>query len=132
MEVLRFLIESFDALLLGFGTPLEKLEEQLAEGFFFQGGNAWGAAHVSLGEQRVLRLAKQKAEDVLAAVESGRGGNNEKSKRLSALGAQCANCGKDSVYVQLMTCGRCKAVMYCGRTCQVAHYKKEHKATCQK
>ncbi len=27
-------------------------------------------------------------------------------------------------------CGRCKAVSYCGRTCQVAHYK-EHKAICR-
>ena len=126
VEVLRFLIESFCGLLHGFGTQLEKLEEQLAEGIYSSGGNAWGAAHVSLGEQRVLRLASRRAEDMLAVVESG-SGNNEKNSS-SAL-ARCANCGKDSV--QLMRCGRCKAVMYCGRTCQVAHYKKEHKAKCQ-
>lgn len=124
VEGLRFLIESFCGLLDSFETQLEKLEEQLAEGVYSSGGNAWAAAHVSLGEQRVLRLARKRAEDTLAAVESGNG--NERGS-LSAP-ARCANCEKDSV--QLMTCGRCKAVMYCRRTCQVAHYK-EHKAKCQ-
>ncbi|KXX78241.1 Histone-lysine N-methyltransferase setd3 [Madurella mycetomatis] len=124
VEVLRVLVESFCGLLDSFGTQLEKLEEQLAEGVYSSGGNAWAAAHVSLGEQRVLRLARKKAEDLLAAVESG-SGNGRGS--LSAP-ARCANCEKPSA--QLMLCGRCKAVMYCGRTCQVAHYK-EHKAICR-
>ncbi len=124
VEVLRFLVESICGLLDSFGTQLEKLEEQLAEGVYSSGGNAWAAAHVSLGEQRVLRLARKRAEDMLAAVESG---NGNVRGALSAP-ARCANCEKDSVH--LMTCGRCKAVMYCGRTCQVAHYK-EHKAKCK-
>lgn len=71
VEVLRFLVESFTALLGRFGTQLETLEKKLAEGKYHLGGNAWAAAHVSLGEQRVLRLARKKAEDLLAAVESG-------------------------------------------------------------
>lgn len=116
MEVLRFLVESISSLLDGFGIQLEKLEEQLAEGFYSPGGNAWSAAHVSLGEQRVLRLTKKTAEDLLAAIESGNGR------------AQCAKC--ENVAVQLMRCGRCNKVMYCGRACQVAHYK-EHKAICR-
>lgn len=124
VEVLQFLIESFSHLLDSFGTQLEKLEEQLAEGVYSPGGNAWAAAHVSLGEQRVLRLARKRAEDLLSAVES-RSGNVRGS--LSAL-ARCANCEK--VPAQYMLCGRCKAVAYCGRTCQVAHYK-EHKAICR-
>lgn len=119
VEVLQFLVESFSHLLDSFGTPLEKLEEQLAEGVYPSGGNAWAAAHVSLGEQRVLRLARKRAEDLLSAVESG--------SSPSAL-ASCANCEKGSA--QLMLCGRCKAVAYCGRTCQVAHFK-EHKAICR-
>ncbi|KAK4182395.1 putative histone-lysine N-methyltransferase [Podospora australis] len=123
-EVLRFLVESFCRLLDSFGTQLEKLEEQLAEGVYPSGGNAWAAAHVSLGEQRVLRLARKRAEDLLSAVESGSG--NVRGS-LSAL-VRCANCGK--VPAQLMLCGRCKAVPYCGRTCQVAHYK-EHKPICR-
>jgi len=124
VEVLRFLVESFRDLLDSFGTQLEKLEEQLAEGVYSPGGNAWAAAHASLGEQRVLRLARRRAEDLVAAAESGSGNG---SGSLSAL-ARCANCGKASV--PLMLCGRCKAIRYCGRTCQVAHFR-EHKATCR-
>lgn len=123
-QVLRFLVEAFCSLLDGFGTQLEKLEEQLAKGTYSSGGNAWAAAHVSLGEQRVLRLAKKRAEDLLAAVETG---NGIKRVSLSAP-ARCANCEKMSA--QLMLCGRCKAVSYCGRTCQVAHFK-EHKKICR-
>ena len=125
VEIMRFLVESFCQLLDGFGTQLEKLEEQLAEGLFPSGGNAWAAAHVSLGEQRVLKLARKRAEDLLSAVESGSG--NDVRGSLSAL-ARCANCEKGSA--QLMLCGRCKAAAYCGRMCQVAHYK-EHKAVCR-
>ncbi|KAG4424591.1 hypothetical protein IFR04_002301 [Cadophora malorum] len=124
VEVLRFLVESISDLLDGFGTQLEKLEEQLAEGFYSPGGNAWSAAHVSLGEQRVLRLTRKVTKDLLAMVESGSG--NERGL-LSTL-PQCAKCEK--VSVQLMRCGRCDKVMYCGRACQVAHYK-EHKAMCR-
>lgn len=124
VEILQFLVESISALLNGFNIPFEKLQEQLAKGVYLLGGNAWAAAHVSLGEQRVLRLAKRRAEDLLKAAESGSGNENS---LLSPL-ARCVNCGKDSV--PLMLCGRCKGVMYCGRACQVAHYK-EHKVICQ-
>ena len=123
MEVLRFLLDSFCGLLQNFGTQLEMLEEQLAASVYPPGGNAWAAAHVSLGEQRVLRLARKRAEDLLAVAESGRG----RRGNLSPL-ARCVKC--DKVSGPLMLCGRCKAVMYCTRTCQVAHYK-EHKVVCQ-
>lgn len=122
VEILRFVEEAIGSLLDGFAISLERLEEQLAEGVYPVGGNAWAAAHVSVGEQRVLRLARAKARDLLAAVESGR-----ESRSPSALG-RCANCDKGSV--PLMLCGRCKSVMYCGRPCQVAHYK-QHKAACR-
>lgn len=124
VEVLRFLVESISVLLDGFGTQLEKLEEQLAEGSYPPGGNAWSAAHVSLGEQRVLRLTKKVTEDLLARVESGSG--NEMG--LLSAPPQCAKCEKFSA--QLMRCGRCNKVMYCGRACQIAHYK-EHKTICR-
>lgn len=90
VEVLRFLVDSISSLLDGFGTQLEKVEEQLAEGFHSPGGNAWSAAHVSLGEQRVLRLTRKTAEDLLAAVESGRGNG----MGLLSAPAQCAKCEK--------------------------------------
>lgn len=81
-------------------------------------------AHVSLGEQSVLRLAKKRAEDLLSVVK---GGSGSTMGSVSAP-AWCANCG--TVALQLMLCGRCKDVSYCGRTCQVAHFK-EDKAICQ-
>ena len=123
VEVLQFLVDSFCGLLENFGTQLEMLEEQLAASVHPPGGNAWAAAHVSLGEQRVLRLARKRAEDLLAAAESGRGRRGD----LSPL-ARCANC--DKVSGPFMLCGRCKAVTYCTRTCQVGHYK-EHKVVCR-
>lgn len=124
VEVLKFLVESINGLLSSFGVQSEKLEEQLAEGVYPVGGNAWAAAHVSLGEQLVLRLARKRAEGLLAAVESGNGtgeGSLSASRR-------CMNCARADQ--PLMLCGRCKSIMYCGRTCQVAHHK-EHKAICQ-
>lgn len=123
VEVLQFLVDSFCGLLENFGTQLEMLEAQLAASVHLPGGNAWAAAHVSLGQQRVLRLARKRAEDLLAVVESGR----ERRGDLSPL-ARCMNC--DKVSRPFMLCGRCKAVIYCTRTCQVAHYK-EHKVVCR-
>lgn len=40
----------------------------------------------------------------------------------------CAHCGK---LCQVRLCAKCKAVGYCGRDCQVAHFKK-HKKDCKK
>ena len=119
MQILQALVESFHALLGGFATPLEQLDQQLKEGVYTPGGNTWAAAHVSLGEQRVLRAAKETAEDLLAKVGNGHG---------SGGAAKCANCGQHSG--QLMLCGRCKGVRYCGRACQVAHFK-VHKEACR-
>lgn len=102
---------------------MEKLEEQLAEDTYSPGTNAWSAAHVSLGEQRVLILARKRAEDLLSSLKS-----RDRVDSSSSAPVQCANCAKAPE--QLMSCGRCKAVKYCGRPCQVAHYKK-HKALCQ-
>jgi hypothetical protein len=40
----------------------------------------------------------------------------------------CARCG--IVAADLKACVRCKAVVYCGRACQVAHWKAGHKQDC--
>ena len=71
----------------------------------------------------MLRLARKRAKDLLAAAESGRRRRGD----LSPL-AQCANCYK--VSRPFMLCGRCKAVICCTRTCQVVHYT-EHKVVCR-
>ncbi|VUC21996.1 unnamed protein product [Clonostachys rosea] len=121
-QILQFLSESIGALLGGFEVPLEKLEVQLAEGLYSPGSNAWAAAQVSLGEQRVLKAAKAKADALLASVADGDAPLPPSN--------QCAKCGKDSKAARLMACGKCKTVKYCGRECQVAHFK-EHKALCR-
>lgn len=123
VEILSFLVESVSSLIDTFEPQLEKLESQLAEDFYPSGGNAWAAAHVSLGEQRVLRLTRKSAEELLAS-ENG----SSLAKSASSTINQCANCGNS--ISSLMRCGRCNETLYCGRTCQVAHYK-EHKAICR-
>ncbi|KAI1259893.1 hypothetical protein F5Y18DRAFT_420500 [Xylariaceae sp. FL1019] len=123
-EVLSFLVEAISGILDSFAIQLKTLEEYFANEKYPVGGNAWAAAHVSLGEQRVLRLTKKRAEDLLAAVGNG----TSDPEPTSSTPTLCAKCGKDSGPLSL--CGRCKAVRYCGRECQVAHHK-EHKPVCQ-
>ncbi|KAK4214658.1 Rubisco LS methyltransferase [Rhypophila decipiens] len=125
-EVLQFLVESLTGILDGFGIQLERLEEQLAKDFYPVGSNSWAAAHVSLGEQRILRLSRKRAQYLLTVVDSGKDG---KAGAQSTASKACAYCGQESS--QLMVCGRCKSVAYCGRQCQVAHYKNGHKAVCK-
>ena len=43
----------------------------------------------------------------------------------------CANCGSRA-RDQLKVCARCKALSYCSKECQVAHWKKGHKVDCKK
>jgi hypothetical protein len=40
----------------------------------------------------------------------------------------CAHCGE--LFLKLKQCSRCKAVAYCSRECQVAHWKAGHKESC--
>lgn len=54
---------------------------------------------------------------------------------LECLGnSHCANCEKGAKYFsgKLNACGKCKAVWYCGRDCQVQHWKAGHKTDCIK
>ncbi|GLC53236.1 hypothetical protein PLESTB_000722900 [Pleodorina starrii] len=41
---------------------------------------------------------------------------------------QCAGCKK--LFHKAMACGKCKQVWYCGRDCQLAHWKAGHKKEC--
>jgi hypothetical protein len=41
----------------------------------------------------------------------------------------CAACGE--LFPKLKQCSRCKAVAYCSRDCQLAHWKAGHKESCQ-
>jgi hypothetical protein len=73
-----------------------------------KGGNKWAAAVVSIGEQRILERARDRASSLLALVI-------------------CAWC-KD-VRDNNKKCGRCRKVVYCGVECQKLH-RKQHKPHC--
>lgn len=70
VKALQSLISSIGSIMDSFGVQLGKVEEQFAEGIYSLRGSAREAAHISLGEQRVLWLATTRAEDLLAAVET--------------------------------------------------------------
>jgi len=42
----------------------------------------------------------------------------------------CAYCGVSEVQHRLNICTGCRAVRYCGRACQSAHWKDGHKGAC--
>lgn len=46
--------------------------------------------------------------------------------------AVCSNCGKTSESGKFKECGKCGGAAYCGRECQVAHWKSTHKFVCKK
>ncbi|SMR56772.1 unnamed protein product [Zymoseptoria tritici ST99CH_1E4] len=52
----------------------------------------------------------------------------------AAVGRQkCAFCGdQEADHRVLRACGSCKKTLYCDRTCQKMHWRKEHKAVCKK
>ena len=53
--------------------------------------------------------------------------NDKKTACISSANG-CENCGISAI--NLRACSRCKAVSYCSRECQVAHWKAGHKAAC--
>mmetsp|Transcript_13369 Transcript_13369/g.20635 ORF Transcript_13369/g.20635 Transcript_13369/m.20635 type:complete len:560 (+) Transcript_13369:125-1804(+) len=79
------------------------------------------------------QLAGQRAVSKLvmeAATKKGR----ETRKARKQEGLTCANCNDcfdESKGEKLLVCSRCKVVRYCGRDCQVQHWK-EHKKECVK
>eukprot|EP00980_Cylindrotheca_fusiformis_P018393 scaffold6052_cov118-Cylindrotheca_fusiformis.AAC.6 len=56
-----------------------------------------------------------------------------KKKREAKKGGSnfCANCDKDLGVNGGSTCSLCKVTFYCGKECQVAHWKNGHKAECK-
>ena len=74
------------------------------------------------GERAVSKLVME------AATKKGR----ETRKARKQEGLSCANCNvccDESNGEKLLVCSRCKVVRYCGRDCQVQHWK-EHKKEC--
>lgn len=48
----------------------------------------------------------------------------------AALPRQCAACEKEVYGEQSVCCGRCRAVIYCGPSCQKQQWKETHKSVC--
>ena len=53
----------------------------------------------------------------------------EDAQQTRPVATPCSGCGKAGATLK---CGRCKAKHYCGRECQVAHWKHRHKEECVK
>ncbi|CAG8681342.1 12167_t:CDS:2, partial [Acaulospora morrowiae] len=70
LEILNALIEACEGILDGFGSPLEELQRKIASGEYQEGSNSWAAAHVSVGEQKILKLTLQKAKSLRSCLPS--------------------------------------------------------------
>uniref|UniRef100_U9SLF9 SET domain-containing protein n=1 Tax=Rhizophagus irregularis (strain DAOM 181602 / DAOM 197198 / MUCL 43194) TaxID=747089 RepID=U9SLF9_RHIID len=81
-EILKALIEACESLLDGFSVPLEKLEANIASSVYQKSDNKWAAAHVSIGEQKIIKMTLQKTRELLALVICAQCGKaNENNKR---------------------------------------------------
>ena len=70
-----------------------------------------------------------------AACEKYRADASELIERLENQGKKsCANCKRDAQCFsrKMKRCTRCKAAWYCGRECQLKHWKDGHKIDCVK
>ena len=106
-EVLESLVQAFVGLLAGSSRPALELEEGLKDGKFT--GNSHAAAVVSLGEQKILQAALEKARMLLA-------------------GITCAKCGTADIAQK--KCGRCRNAIYCSAACSKADWP-QHKKMCR-
>jgi hypothetical protein len=71
---------------------------------------------------------RKAAVDSGAGAAAGEGGGGGSSSRVKP-SRPCAQCGE--LFPKLKQCSRCKAVAYCSRDCQLAHWKAGHKQACQ-
>lgn len=72
--------------------------------------------HRKEGNQRPMTLGGEESQRLYDAVASKPGGH------------KCQNCDLQSD--KLLLCGRCNAVRYCSKDCQVSHYP-QHKTDCR-
>jgi hypothetical protein len=73
-------------------------------------------------------LTYSKAPVLLNNVEENNGGYNVHPRSVSASAGTCAFCHGELKEATANCCSECLQVSYCHRTCQMAHWKKEHKA----
>lgn len=67
-----------------------------------------------------------------AAVKKFKGAAKAVEALESQAGSLCAHCCNetDSITEELKKCKRCRGAYYCGRTCQLAHWREGHKIDC--
>ena len=104
-EILHALIEAFERILNNFVPTMNELKTRLDSGIYPAGGKTWCAAHVSIGEQKILTEARDRAKSLLLSF--------------------CASCGKDANKI----CGGCEKVAYCNAYCQKVN-RVHHKSVC--
>ncbi|KAJ7476029.1 hypothetical protein FB451DRAFT_1132747 [Mycena latifolia] len=80
-------------------------------------------------------VPKVDTDDLMAASNVGiaaiRAGLDEKRALTKEAKLSCDACKKQETSASpLQSCSRCRSVRYCGRACQVAHYKATHKRAC--
>ena len=88
--------------------------------FWFEKAASQGHGEAKLGLEQV-RLFQARASSAGPPVSSG-----------DAQGVCCAHCAVQNLSgTSLKLCARCGIVSYCGRDCQIAHWKAGHKKSCK-
>jgi TPR repeat protein len=102
------------------------VKQNMAEALrLFQKAAAQGGAGAKENVKRAEReLSKQQQATLLATPASP-----------LSLSTSCANCSITEAMgsLTMKSCARCKAVVYCGKECQIQHWKAEggHRAVCK-
>ena len=100
-----------------------------------RGGEAIGRQQLGEAEYERFEARQQRmklAEAAVAADGETSGAESVGSSSSGQTVVKCGNCGKmQGSGESFAACGRCRAVVYCGKDCQTRHWK-EHKAHCNK
>jgi hypothetical protein len=97
--------------------------EQAAPAAAAAGGSAAASATTSRRAAPSAAAAQQQQPGAATGVVGSNGSSEAKPSRA------CAQCGE--LFPKLLRCTRCKAVSYCTKECQVAHWKAGHKKECK-
>jgi len=83
-------------------------------------------------KQAEAEKAKAAAAEAERAVEAAAAARAADAAAKASAARACAHCGKERGQpgVALKPCARCKAAVYCGKDCQLAHWRAGHKAAC--
>ena len=63
--------------------------------------------------------------------DAGKEDGSSVTTTASSFGTSCHHCQKSGPPADFMRCAKCKTATYCGKDCQVAHWRLIHKIQCQ-